>query len=85
MSDLSIDEAMSMAVDCLVADDVVERSAALIAVALLHNARAVRYAAYTLGTADAATQMGALEAVAASIKEGCEALSSAIYSLERQP
>lgn len=72
-----------IAPELLDADSAVERAAALIALALLENAKAIRYAAWTLGTADAATSMGALEVVSAAIKESGDAVAYAISNLEK--
>lgn len=49
-----------------------------IAVALLEVANAIRYAARELGNGDAATRMGAMEALGAVAKEGFTELAMAI-------
>jgi hypothetical protein len=44
-------------------------------------AKAIRYAAWTLGTGDAATTMGAIEAHAALQKEALEGIRDALCSI----
>ena len=51
--------------------------------------KSISYALHQLGTGNAATQMGAIEALAVSIKEGCADIADAIRSvsdsLESEP
>lgn len=52
-----------------------------VASALLAIGDAIVRASYNLGNGNAATQMGALEAHGLAVKQGCEAIASAISEL----
>jgi hypothetical protein len=58
-----------------------ERGLFLVALAIAHHAAATRYAAYTLGTADAATPMGALESIAKELHDGADSIASALHAI----
>ena len=82
-SSASTDKVAKAILDSLISPNVSDSNmeAANVVDALDSVANAIRYGLKRLGTADAATPMGALEAHAAVIKEGAENIASAIRDL----
>jgi len=75
---MDIDDILARAEGFSDSDNEIAEALALIAAAIAQNAKAVRYAAYTLGTTDAATPMGALEHVAKELRDGSENIARAL-------